>query len=191
MSTPRHDPAYQPTAYQQTLLPATRDLIDGRWSQPGDTRSESIEDPNTGAAVQPQRATTAEGIEAALASAERAHAAWQGLGPAGRAEALMAMADHIEPRTNEVASWESATSGAVIGITSMLGFITHAAFRLAASQITDGGCSPPGSMALRARRSRSTGLAGARPSASCPGTLLHPWQRTRWRPRWLRGARSS
>ena len=133
MTTPHHGPGYQPIE-----LPAPRDLIDGNWSEPGDTRSESIEDPNTATVVQRQRATTATGIETALAAAERAQAAWQDLGPQGRAEALVAMADHIEPRTADVAAWESATSGAVISITSMLGFITHAAFRLAAAQIEGG-----------------------------------------------------
>ena len=48
------------------------------------------------------------------------------------------MADELELRVGEVAALESATSGAVLSTTSMLGFILHGSFRLAAAQLRDG-----------------------------------------------------
>ena len=86
--------------------------------------------PRTGAA-QEQRATAAESIEAALAAAWRVHdeGVWSGAPTEDRAVALDAMADHLKVAVPNVARLESIESGATLGITSMLGFILHGAFR--------------------------------------------------------------
>lgn len=121
-------------------LPPQRDLIDGTWREPAEQRDEWIEDPNTGQRTQAQARTDAAGIEVALAAAWRVHesGAWDGRPVEDRAAVLMAMGDALEPRCTEVARLEAATSGATIGTTSMLSFIVHAAFRLAAMQLGEG-----------------------------------------------------
>jgi len=152
-------------------LPPQRDLIDGEWVTPVGERDEWIEDPNTGIQVQRQASTGAEQIEAAIAAAQRAHRSgvWSSRTPAERAEGLMALADALEPRCPEIARLESATSGATIGTTSMLSFIVHAAFRLAATQITEGGI----------LSSRLDGPAGSPVEVDRlpwgPALLLVPW----------------
>lgn len=121
-------------------LPAPRDLIDGTWREPAGTRDAWIEDPNTGARIQRQAQTDADGIEDALAAAWRVHVSgeWQSRSAEDRAGVLMSIADALEPACPEVARLESATSGATIGTTGMLSFIVHAAFRLAAIQLGEG-----------------------------------------------------
>lgn len=121
-------------------LPEPRDLIDGEWRTPSATRDEWIEDPNRGARVQQQVSTGHDGVEAALAAAWRVHSngVWQELGAEGRAERLLAMGAALEGMADRSAELEAATSGATIGITSMLSFITHAAFGLAAAQLGEG-----------------------------------------------------
>ena len=116
------------------------DLIDGAWGSPSIELDAWIEDPNTGARVQRQRATDPAGIEAALAASWRVHTTgeWQELGAAGRAERLVALGAALEATAPGVARLESIESGAPIAITSMLSFIVHAAFGLAASQISNG-----------------------------------------------------
>ena len=119
-------------------LPPLRDHIAGAWSEPAVALADHVEDPNTGAEAQRQRATDDGGIEAALAAADAAAPGWSGRPAQERAELLEALADDLEPRVPESARLESATSGAVIAATSMLGFITHGAFRLAAGVLRDG-----------------------------------------------------
>ena len=121
-------------------LPPQRDLIDGKWRTPTASLDAWIEDPNTGTRSQRQLATDDEGVEDALAAAWRVHHSgeWQSRPATERAATLTAIADALEPMCPRVAEVEAATSGATIATTSMLSFIVHAAFRLAAMQITEG-----------------------------------------------------
>ena len=127
-------------------LPPQLDLIAGEWVEPTQVRLDTtgtarwIEHASNGAPVQQQRATDAGAVERALASADAVHRSgeWQATPIDERADRLEAMADELERRVPEVATLESATTGAVIGVTSMLGFILHGAFRLAAAQLRDG-----------------------------------------------------
>ena len=48
------------------------DLVGGRWSEPGLVLG-TLADPNTGAAIGPQLATTAQQVEAALVAADNLH----------------------------------------------------------------------------------------------------------------------
>ena len=123
-------------------LPAQLDLIAGSWREPGRTRDDWVEDPNTGERLQPQARTSDDGVEAALAAADALHRSgdWQRRPAAERAEVLLAYADALEPECPTIAQLESATTGATIGTTSMLGFILHAAFRLAAAQLRRACC---------------------------------------------------
>jgi len=127
-------------------LPPQLDLIDGEWREPSAIRRDAAGDPlwiehaSDGSAVQEQRATDAEGVEAALAAAWSLHRSgtWQATPVGERADRLDAMADSLEAQVPDVAALESATSGAVLGVTTMLGFILHGAFRLAAMQLRAG-----------------------------------------------------
>ena len=121
-------------------LPDQADLIDGAAAAPGLTLDTPIEDPNTGAVLQQQMATDPAEVDRALASAWALHCSgdWQNTSPEERAGSLMALADELEGRAEEVARLEAATSGATIGTTMGLSFIVHAAFRLAAMQLTEG-----------------------------------------------------
>ena len=121
-----------------TELPDPRDYIAGRWATPSVELTDRVEDPNTGDRVQHQRATDDDQIEAALAAADGAAAAWAATDPDARADLLDALATDLQGRVEESARLESATSGAVIGVTSMLGFITHGAFSLAAQMLRSG-----------------------------------------------------
>ena len=127
-------------------LPAQLDLIDGTWVPADVVRTDAtgdarwIEHASTGARAQEQRASSPQAIDAALAASWRVHEAgtWSSLTAEERATHLDAMADHLESVAPQVATLESVESGATIAITSMLGFILHGAFRLAAAQLRDG-----------------------------------------------------
>lgn len=117
-----------------------RDYIDGDWSTPSVEMEGWLEDPNTGSSLGPMLATSDDDVERALAAAARTHAAgaWARTEPAERAAILMAIADELEKRAPEIAEAEASQTGVVIGQTSMLAFIVHASFRLAAQQATSG-----------------------------------------------------
>lgn len=117
-----------------------RDLIDGTWSTPSVELDGWLEDPTTGKRRGPQLATHDAAVDAALAAAAREHdaGALTALSPDERADLLEAVASALEPRSAAIAAAESAATGAVIGITSMLAFIVHASFRLAAAQLREG-----------------------------------------------------
>lgn len=129
----------------QGELPPQRDLIAGVWHEPALLRdvegmSQWIEHASTGAAVQQQRCSSPEQVEAALAAAWELHTSglWQDTSAEDRADVCDALADSLEAQVPMVAALESATSGAVLGVTTMFGFILHGAFRLAAMQLRVG-----------------------------------------------------
>ncbi|MCB0953828.1 MAG: aldehyde dehydrogenase family protein, partial [Microthrixaceae bacterium] len=119
-------------------LPDQLDLIAGQWREPTLERADSIEDPNTGEVLQRQRATDPDGVERAITASEEAYPQWSSTSAEERAAALEAYADALAPLAPECARLESLGSGATIGTTSMLSFIFHAAFRLAAEQLRSG-----------------------------------------------------
>lgn len=119
-------------------LPDQLDLIAGQWREPTLERADSIEDPNTGEVLQRQRGTDPDGVERAITASEEAYPQWSSTSAEERAAALEAYADALAPLAPECARLESLGSGATIGTTSMLSFIFHAAFRLAAEQLRSG-----------------------------------------------------
>jgi phenylacetaldehyde dehydrogenase len=126
-------------------LPTQRDLIAGEWSEPTVVRSLDgeprwIEHASTGERVQHQLATDEAGVERAIVAASELHLSgdWQATTAEGRADHLDAMANELERLVPEVAANESATTGAILPVTTMLGFILHGAFRLAAMQLRSG-----------------------------------------------------
>jgi len=124
-----------------TLIPAAvLDLVDGEALLPEVDASLVLQDPNTGKDLQPMMASAPGTIERALLAAERVHqeGAWARMPAEERAGWLDRMAVALQPRVAEVAVQESMTTGVPITQTSMLAFIVHAAFSLAAQQLRDG-----------------------------------------------------
>jgi len=121
-------------------LPALRDYIAGEWADPTVDLGLFVEDPHTGEAVQRQLGSNDAAIESAIAAADHEyhHGAWRAADADDRAETLDAMAAALDPMQESAATLEAATSGAVIGVTSMLAFIIPGAFRLAAEMIRSG-----------------------------------------------------
>jgi len=156
-------------------LPPQLDLIDGAWVAADVVRTDAagatrwIEHASTGGRVQEQRSSSADAIERALAASWRVHDAgvWSSLTGDERATYLDAMADHLESAVPKVAALESVESGATIGITSMLGFILHGAFRLAAAQLRDG--------VLSTRFEGGAGDVEVERLGWGPALLLCPW----------------
>jgi len=126
-----------PTA--PTIRPQ-RQLIDGEWSELSVRLDESIQDSRDGTDAAPQVASTPADIDAAISAAWRVHQSgeWRNLPVDERADALERLADALEPAATGIAAHESVTTGATIGATSMLTFIVHASFRLAADQLRSG-----------------------------------------------------
>lgn len=118
-------------------LPELIDLIDGERSTPAVGLGVWLEDPNTGAPTQEQRATSDDQLARALASAARAHetGVWARMPIEERAQYLTAMAMELDKRKARVAELEAATTGAVISITSMLTVIVTGAWHLAVEQM--------------------------------------------------------
>jgi acyl-CoA reductase-like NAD-dependent aldehyde dehydrogenase len=123
-----------------TTLPPLTDLVDGELIPTATDDSAGVEDPNTGQLLQPMGITADDTLEAALVAADRVHrdGSWSGLSPDERATWLERLADAVEERAAESARREALTTGVTITMTSMLSFITHAAFRLAAAQLRNG-----------------------------------------------------
>lgn len=127
-------------------LAPQRNLIAGQWSDASIIRTGSsgdtewIEHASTGQPVQQQRSTGSASIEQALESAWKLHrsGAWSTTTVDERATMLDAMAERLESLVPDVATAESVTTGAVLSTTTMLGFILHGAFRMAADQIRNG-----------------------------------------------------
>ena len=122
-------------------LPDFTDLIDGALSTPELELPIWLEDPNTGTRQQPMRATSAANLERALAAAWCVHesGSWAKLPVDERAQHLIAMSAELDKRKARIAELESRTTGAVIGLTSMLGIITTGAWHLAAGQMKTNG----------------------------------------------------
>jgi phenylacetaldehyde dehydrogenase len=123
-----------------SALPELIDLIDGELSQPSESLGVWLEDPNTGERVQEQKATSDAQVERALAAAWRVHQAgtWANLPSAERAGYLAAFSQELDKRKGRIAELEAQTTGAVIGITSMLQIIVTGAWFLAIEQLQSG-----------------------------------------------------
>ncbi len=123
-----------------TSLPPLKDLVDGELLDVPTEDATWLEDPNTGERLQPMATTDDAVVDRAVAAAARVHAegSWSGLSPEERIGWLMQLADAVEARAPESARLEALTTGATIGITSMLSFITHVAWRAAAMTLQSG-----------------------------------------------------
>jgi len=146
------------------------DLVDGELTAPAVDPALVLEDPNTGDLLQPMVASSAESVEAALAAAERVHrsGSWSGLEAEQRADWLDRMAAALQPRVPQVAAQEALTTGVPITQTSMLAFIVHAAFSLAAQQLREG-------LLTRTVPGAAGGVIEVHHYPLGPGLALVPW----------------
>jgi phenylacetaldehyde dehydrogenase len=118
-------------------LPELIDYIDGELSTPSEGLGVWLEDPNTGERAQEQKATSPANVERALASAYDCHVrgAWAGLPIEERVAYLFALAGELDKRKAHIAELEARTTGAILGITSMLTIIVTGAWHLAIEQM--------------------------------------------------------
>lgn len=119
----------------QITLGELRDYIDGGWQIPTNTLDGWICDPNSGALLQPQRASSDDQIERALEAAAIAHTRgeWAELPGEARAAWLDRIADELETRRPELALVESLTTGVVLSQTSLTTSVCALTFRAAAN----------------------------------------------------------
>ncbi len=129
------------TASTSVEVPELVQLIDGEISAPSVDLGIDLENPNTGAVISRQRATSDDDVErvAAAASAAYESGVWAGTPAGQRAAVLEAVADALDAEAMRIAALESIGTGAVIRTTGMLAAVINGgAFRLAAAQLRQG-----------------------------------------------------
>jgi phenylacetaldehyde dehydrogenase len=116
------------------------DWIDGERVTPALETGGHVRNPNSGDVIAPQRATSPEQVERALATAQRLHDAgdWARLPAHERADRLEAAADALMPLTPLIAAVESYHTGMVIRLTNFVNAIVWLAFRGAAGVLRSG-----------------------------------------------------
>ncbi|WP_345576490.1 aldehyde dehydrogenase [Nonomuraea rosea] len=119
-------------------VPATRDLVGGVWGDCGDDLGFDLEDPATGEPRRRALGSSPGRVEAALAAAERAAAAWADTPGPRRASLLEEAARALAERAGEIVRLESFATGVPIRQAAPLGMIVHGAFALAAAQVREG-----------------------------------------------------
>lgn len=121
-------------------LPELVDFIAGERRAPAVALEGWICDPNTGARLQQQRATSDEGVSEAAAHAAAMHASsrWADTSLEERAQALDALAGVLEGKAEHLARLDSQTTGVVVSLTRNLNKVTAMAVRLAGEQLRMG-----------------------------------------------------
>lgn len=99
-----------------------RSYIDGAWVESMDDTGRSLHDPNTGEARQPKLATRPEEVERALAAARALYESQEleDLGLRARADLILAVADELERRQEEIALQDSINTGAPLSTTRII-----------------------------------------------------------------------
>jgi betaine-aldehyde dehydrogenase len=117
------------------------DLIAGDWSRPALRLPGSIDDPNTGAARQPQSATAPDDVERALASAAAAHVdgAWAATPLDVRIALLDRLADGIAARADDIAYEDAMATGNPLRVTARMASYLGPRVRSARDQLLDVG----------------------------------------------------
>lgn len=103
-------------------LPSTLELIDGKSREPDDRLPGTLDDPNTGLALSPRRASRLEQVDAALERAQLVHEArlWRDLGVEGRGEVLHRFADELAARAAQLATADALNTGVPIDVTTAM-----------------------------------------------------------------------
>ncbi len=116
------------------------DYIDGKRIAPTVDMDAWVSNPNTGAILARQMATSPAQVERALVVAQRLHetGAWARTPVAERAAILDAAADTLMPMTPIIAAVESYHTGVVISLTQFVNAIVWLAFKAAAGVLRSG-----------------------------------------------------
>lgn len=125
--------------------PALRTWIDGVAEDSPVSDGTWLHDPNTGEAIAPSASSSLEQVDRAVAAAQRAHddARWRGLSPEDRAEKLIALADWLDARAEDIAHLDALNSGVPISVTRLFGGANGATLRDAARRAVAIGDSRP------------------------------------------------
>ncbi|MDR5700427.1 aldehyde dehydrogenase family protein [Agromyces aerolatus] len=101
--------------------PALSTWVDGEEQTSPIADGGRLVDPNTGEALADSRSSSPDQLDRAIAAADTAHrdARWRGLGPERRAELLVALADWIDARAEEIAVLDALNSGVPISVTRL------------------------------------------------------------------------
>lgn len=116
-----------------------QDFINGAFHECKPWENRRLQNPSTGQDLQPMVQSEPDAVDEAIGHAVFAHEHGILADVSTRVEILTAIAAEAEKLALKSAEQESLNTGAVIATTSMLSFITHAAFNLAAAQLADGG----------------------------------------------------
>ena len=129
-----------PITRENLVLPPAIEIIDGEVRTPELELELVLEDNFTGEKLGRAAASSDASVEAAIAAATRVHdeGSWLGLGVERRAEILDAIGVALSAEAPRLAALEAFATGAPVSQTSVVGFITGAAFHLAAQTIRDG-----------------------------------------------------
>ena len=129
-----------PITRDSLVLPETVEIVDGEVRVPELELELVLEDNFTGEQLGHAKASSDASVEAALAAAQRVHAdgSWFGLGVERRAEILDKVGVALAEDAARLAALEAFATGAPVKQTSVVGFITSAAFHLAAQTIRNG-----------------------------------------------------
>ncbi len=88
-----------------------KNFIDGESVDPADGQTEDVINPATGEVIAEAPLSTKEDVDRAVAAAKKAFETWGVTTPAERASALLAIADLIERKADEIADLEAADAG--------------------------------------------------------------------------------
>jgi betaine-aldehyde dehydrogenase len=88
-----------------------QNFIDGVFVDPAEGRTEPVLNPATGEEIAEMPLSDAEDVRRAVDAAKRAFDGWAATPPGERAAALLALADRIEERAEELADLEAADAG--------------------------------------------------------------------------------
>ncbi len=121
-------------------IPLLMDYIMGQFVPPAVELDAINHNPNDGRPIAPQKATSPENIEQALAAAWDAHQSgiWRNLPIEERADKVAQMGQWLADRVEEIAILESLSSGIIINTSRLVNQITHLTFMASAEMLRSG-----------------------------------------------------
>jgi len=121
--------------------PALRTWIGGVAEESPESDGTWLHDPNTGERLAASASSTLDQVDRAVTAAQEAHddARWRGLAPEQRAERLVALADWLDERAEEIARLDALNSGVPISVTRLFGGANGATLRDAARRSVEVG----------------------------------------------------
>jgi phenylacetaldehyde dehydrogenase len=117
-----------------------RELVDGVAAAPAERLSAVLTDPDTGAELHPQAASSLDALEKAIATAHQVHVdgVWSDLPAAERAAGIRRLQAELASRAEELGRTDSIDSGVTVAMTSAVIGARVGMLELAAKQVEDG-----------------------------------------------------